>query len=291
MSDIDPRFERNIRLFGSNGQRRLKSAKVAVVGAGGLGSHVIQQLALLGVGELIVIDNEQISTTNKNRYIGTTHEDPVPGTDKVNVARRLVQSIDRTIAVKAINANLLSGPAFDAVRLASHVFGCVDADGPRFVLNDIASAYGLPLIDSATDVSEGRFGGRIVTNWDGKGCLFCLDELDQNAIQLFLENMEDRLNREAIYGIPKEALNQTGPSVVSVNGTIASLAVTEFMVGCTGMRAPVRFINYDGFAARISPRKQDTRPGCPYCSQWGIGEKADTNRYLRYLQRRTDPPA
>jgi molybdopterin/thiamine biosynthesis adenylyltransferase len=281
MSGIDPRFERNIRLFGTDGQRRLRSAHVAIVGAGGIGSHVIQQLALLGVGKIVVIDHEQISTTNKNRYIGATNEDPVPGTDKVNVARRLVQSIDPTTAVEAICDNLLSGSAFGAVRRSSHIFGCVDADGPRFVLNDIATAYGIPLIDSATDVSDGRFGGRIVTNWDGKGCLFCLDELDQNAVQIFLENSEERLNREAIYGIPNEALDQTGPSVVSVNGAVASLAVTEFMLGCTGMRAPVRFLNYDGLSARISPRKQDARPGCPYCSQWGIRDRADTNRYLQ----------
>ena len=74
------RFDRNILFFGKEGQKRLSNASVAVVGVGGLGTHVVQQLALLGVGGLVLIDSEELDDTNRNRYVGVRHDDPVPGT-------------------------------------------------------------------------------------------------------------------------------------------------------------------------------------------------------------------
>ena len=77
------RYNRNILFFGKAGQERLTSASVAVIGIGGLGSHVVQQLALLGIGKFILIDPEEIDKTNRNRYIGVRDDDPIPGTPKV----------------------------------------------------------------------------------------------------------------------------------------------------------------------------------------------------------------
>jgi molybdopterin-synthase adenylyltransferase len=275
------RFDRNIRLFGKEGQRRLRQAKVAVVGVGGLGSHVVQQLALLGVGGLYLVDGEQISTSNKNRYVGVRDDDPVPGTNKVDVALRLALSIDPSIKVVAIPNSLISAGAFSAVRNADYVFGCLDSDGPRFVLNDVSTAYAKPYLDLASDVVEGSFGGRAVFKTEAPGCLFCFGELDQAEIQAFLESPTDRLNREAAYGIDRAHLNQAGPSVVSINGVIASLAVTEFMIACTELGVPKQFINYQGERARCAERIFTARSGCPYCGQWNSGDRADTDRYLR----------
>jgi molybdopterin/thiamine biosynthesis adenylyltransferase len=275
------RFDRNICLFGAEGQERLRRSHVAVVGVGGLGSHVVQQLALLGVGALSVVDGEQISTSNKNRYIGVREDDPIPGTYKVDVASRMVRNIDSSIEVCKIPDGLISVDAFSAVRKADYVFGCLDNDGPRFVLNDVATAYAKPYLDLASDVVEGSFGGRLVFKTRAPGCLFCFGEFDQNEIRTFLEGPEDRLNREAAYGIDRAHLDQAGPSVVSVNGTIASLAVTEFMIACTGLGEPKQFINYRGEKALCAERIFATKLGCPYCGQWNSGDRADTDRYLR----------
>ena len=74
------RYDRNIRFFGKEGQERLAEVQVSVIGIGGLGTHVVQQLALLGVGKLTLIDSEDLDFTNLNRYIGVRYEDPIPGT-------------------------------------------------------------------------------------------------------------------------------------------------------------------------------------------------------------------
>jgi molybdopterin/thiamine biosynthesis adenylyltransferase len=275
------RFDRNIRMFGAEGQARLRQAHVTIVGVGGLGSHVVQQLALLGVGAISLIDHEQISKSNKNRYIGVKDSDPVPGTFKVDVASRMMRSIDPSIDVFEVPHSLMSSGAFSAVRKADYVFGCLDNDGPRFVLNDVTTAHAKPYLDLASDVVEGSFGGRVLIKTKYSGCLFCFGELDKTEVQSFLESPADRMNREAVYGIHRGHLDRAGPSVVSVNGTIASLAVTEFMIACTGMGEPKQFINYRGEKARCAERIFTAKPGCPYCGQWNFGDRADTDRYLR----------
>ena len=72
-----------MRFFGRDGQEKIAKTHVAIVGIGGLGTHVVQQLALLGIGQLTLVDNEEIDATNLNRYIGVRHSDPIPVTPKV----------------------------------------------------------------------------------------------------------------------------------------------------------------------------------------------------------------
>lgn len=276
------RFNRNILLFGKQGQKAIRDSSAIVYGAGGLGTHVIQQLALLGVERITVIDDEELTQSNKNRYIGAYHKDPVPGIAKVEIAKRLVLAIDPAIKFIGLRANVLSAIGFDAFPNSEVVLGCLDDDGPRFVLNALAAAYSKPYIDLASDVSNGRFGGRVITNWDGKGCLYCLDELDQFKIQSFLESTEERVLRESVYGIDNAALGTSGPSVVSVNGTIASIAVTEYMCAITGMRPAKKFLNYDGICGRVGTREQTPLPGCPYCSARG---QQDMSVFTKLLAR------
>jgi molybdopterin/thiamine biosynthesis adenylyltransferase len=283
MADMsfDARFDRNIRLFGSEGQLKLRKSHVVIVGAGGLGTQVAQQVSLLGVGTVSIIDDEELEASNRNRYVGVWHSDPTPGSRKIDLAARLISLIDPEIYVQRVFANVVSRAAFDVIKSADHVFGCLDDDGARFVLNDVATAYGKPYIDLASDVVDRTFGGRIIVNWDGSGCLYCLDELDQSAIHEFLESEAERKNRAEVYGVDRSLLGSVGPSVVSINGVIASLSITEYMVACTGMRSPHKFINYDGLATRVSVRKQLPRSSCPYCNQWGLGDRADVDRYWR----------
>jgi molybdopterin-synthase adenylyltransferase len=93
------RFDRNMRFFGEEGQNRLRNTTVALVGAGGLGSHVIQQLCMLGVGTLSIIDADVVDDTSRNRLIGAEPSDAAAGTLKVDVGERLAKSIDPTVGV------------------------------------------------------------------------------------------------------------------------------------------------------------------------------------------------
>ena len=70
----------------------------------------------------------------------------------------------------------------------------------------------------------------------------CLDVIDRKEAELELAGPDERQRRDEFYGIRRELLDQVGPSVVSINGIIASIAVTEFVVAVTGIRRPNRLL-------------------------------------------------
>jgi hypothetical protein len=282
MSD---RFTRQIPLFGEQGQRKLSAANVAVVGIGGLGSHVVQQLALLGVGRISMIDPQELADTDRNRSVVARYDDPVPGSLKLDLAERTVASIDPNIQVTRIPKSLISDDAFAAVLAADYVFGCLDSEGLRLVLNELTAAYELPLVDLASDVLPGdppAYGGRICVAWGGDGCLVCRAVLDLAEAQLDLSSPEARRDREALYGVKRSDLGRSGPSVVSVNGVVASLGVTEFMVAVTGIRAPKPLLTWYGHMARLTAPTETPVPDCHYCKVIrGKRDVADVQRYVR----------
>ena len=278
------RDDRNVRFFGQIGQDRLAAASVAVVGVGGLGTHVVQQLALLGVGRLVLIDPEQVEETNRNRYVGLRHSDPVPGLPKVTLGRRLAEEINPQVEVVAVSNCLRSESAFEAIIRCDYVFGCLDSDGPRLILNELCSAYAKPYFDLASDIIDdgARYGGRLCVVGSDGGCLVCYDELDLAAARVDLMSDEQRKDHAAIYGVPSDALGAFGPSVVSINGVIASLGVTEFMLMATGVpRPPRNRLKYHGARGIVTVVTGAPEPGCYYCSE--IRGKEDAAGVRRYF--------
>jgi hypothetical protein len=272
--------------FGQLGQQKIKTARVVAVGAGGLGTHAVQQLALLGVGRIGVIDSEELADSNRNRYVTARFDDPVPGTPKVEIAERLIKSIDPSILVDKISDSFVSEAGFDAIIAADFVFGGMDSEGARLVLNELCAAYERPYFDLASDVVPGErpaYGGRIsVSTWNGDGCLMCRGLIDIEEAQLDLAGPGARRDHDAIYGIKAAALGRSGPSVVSINGVVASLGVTEFMAAVTGLRAPKPVIMYYGHMGRVTTPVDPPADGCFYCkSVRGRRDAADVQRYLR----------
>ena len=283
MSALPARYDRNIRLFGEDGQRKLRATKVVIAGVGGLGSSLAQHMALLGAGQVALVDDEELDETNRNRFIGARHADPVPGGPKVVLAARHICEINPDVTVIPIQFNLVTPEAFAAIREADWVIGCFDDDGPRFILNELCAAYAKPYIDLASGVPEdGAYGGRVCVAIDGQGCLHCLDQLDLKDVRGYLATEEQRTREAAIYGVPVAALGRTGPSVSPINGVVASLAATEFMVAVTGMRAPTRLLEYRGQISKVVVNTDLPRPDCYYCKGLrGTGAAADVERYLK----------
>lgn len=283
MNALPERYDRNIRLFGEEGQRRLQEKRVTLVAVGGLGSPIAQHLALLGIGHVTPIEPQELDETNRNRFVGARHDDPVPGSPKASLAERMISEINPEVGVTGIRANLVSEEAFEAVKMADWVFGCFDHDGPRHILNELCAAYAKPYIDLASDIPEpGVYGGRVCIAWDGNGCLHCLDQLDQGDVRAYLSSESERKDIARIYGVPVEALGETGPSVASVNGVVAGLASVEFMAAVTRMRAPERLITYCGDLSIVTKSRDAPVPDCYYCKMIrGIGADADVERYLR----------
>jgi hypothetical protein len=266
---VEDRYSRHVQLFGVEGQERIARTMAAVVGLGGIGSHVVQQLAFLGVSGFLLIDGDDVSVSNLNRLVGASASDV--GARKVDVVENMITTIQTNASVIRAGQYFHLEDSPDGLDRVDVLFGCVDADPVRLELVRYASAYALPYIDLASDVAPGgEFGGRVVFAKDGIRCLSCLGELEQRELARARMTDQQRAADDEIYGVDRNALSNAGPSVVSINGVVASLAVTEFLVWKTRLREPKGYLNYRGDLGTVGTRADPPRTYCHYCmSLWG----------------------
>lgn len=142
----DTFFARQIAAFGSPFVAKLRSLRVAVIGAGGTGSSVITLLARAGVGELLIVDSDSLELSNLNRVRGVTAKDE--GQNKANLLKAYIDDIELPTKVCAIESKIdLNSAAIDILSTCDVVFGCTDDQIGRELLNAAAYVYALAYID------------------------------------------------------------------------------------------------------------------------------------------------
>ena len=282
------RFNRQILMFGEEGQEQIEKQIVGVAGGGGLGSQIGQALAYLGVRNFGVVDDDRLDETNMNREAGAFPADV--GRLKVEAVKEHILKINPEARVLAIPRNLRTQEALEFLTGCTHIFGGLDHDGPRLVLTELAAAYRIPLIDVATEIFPAKdgqpfdFGGRVVVARPGDYCLCCADQLNLELAKEELETPEVRAaRRKHGYGLGSDA---PSPSVFALNGILASAAVMEFLVMVTGIREPARHLTYKGMRGVITSRTDGRKPGCYFCEYvCGQREKINIWRYLLHEQQ------
>lgn len=281
------RYSRQELLFGREGQKKINETSVGIVGLGGTGSHVVQGLAYLGVKDFLLIDGDRIEETNLNRLIGGCETDIEKQTPKVEIAERLIRCIQPGAEITKIFDYLRSAEALKTLITRPYIFGCVDNEGARLILMEVAVAYDISFIDLATEiipVENGlpRYGGRVVISRPGDYCLNCAAQIDMEEAKQELETKEVKeLRKKHGYGIEEK----DAASVVSLNGVIANLAVTEFLTMVTGLREPNRLLTYYGEREEkniVNSRNYESKKDCYYCN-YLVGKREDANIF-RYVK-------
>ena len=143
---MDP-YSRTRLLLGDSAMEKLKNARVAVFGIGGVGGYVVEALARSGVGALDLIDHDTVSETNINRQILATRD--TIGMDKVTAAAERVAAIDPAIKVTAKKCFFLPETAgeFD-FSAYTYVVDAIDTVTGKLMLVEAAQAAGTPIISS-----------------------------------------------------------------------------------------------------------------------------------------------
>jgi molybdopterin/thiamine biosynthesis adenylyltransferase len=259
------RYSRQTALFGAEGQRKLESTAAAIIGQGGLGSHVSQQLSYLGLRRYGLVDHDVVDDTNLNRLVTATEADI--DRLKVEIGARAISAIQPDADIVLYPMAFEAAPAA-VITNADVVFSCVDEDLVRLAIAQRCAATGVPLFDLATDTGDDWFGGRVLFSGAGERCVSCMDLLDQAALRRATMNAGQRAEDARIYGVPADELEKTGPAVVSVNGVVASLAVTEYMKWRTEMSEPAALLTYRGDLGSVTRSIDTPRPDCFYCAAW-----------------------
>lgn len=256
-SDDDEDEDRQLLAIGAAAQKRLAEATIAVLGNSGGGSHVTQQLIHAGAGELIVIDPDVVEITNLRRLVGATIDDlnmPKPA-----IAVRTATAVRPTVKVTPFAEAFPSTTTIDALRRADLVIGCVDGWDVRDDLNTFAVRHRIPYIDigivvaGPTEHLGMRVGGQIAVVTPDGPCLRCMGLVTD-------ERVEASRRRRQGY-----AANESESQVVSLNGTVASEAVTTALMLLAGDQRIARRRRFAYPPGTLTEVTTERRLGCPAC--------------------------
>lgn len=281
---------RQTLLFGPEATAQLRRLKVAVVGAGGTGSATAMLLARLGVGHLVIVDDDIVETTNLNRLHGATQADADAKHTKVDVVARAINELG--LGVRAIPLRHWVGhqDCRDAMRSCDVIFGCTDDHDGRMFLNRFAYFYLIPGIDMGLAIQPREAGGfsemsgRVTVLAPGAPCLLCrgivdpVSARDEDLKRRRPEEYERRKQEAYVRGGGNPA-----PAVVTFTTETATMAVNELLQGLTAYRGG------DGWCwnrTRRFDQLKDRQPGadrdpeCPICSDMGYWGRGDLDPFL-----------
>lgn len=227
---------RHAQLFGQGTTSLLRRLAVAVVGCSGTGSIVIEQLARLGVGRLVIVDPDHVEEKNLNRVLNAIREDAYLERPKVEVAARAIAGMGFATEVKIVPDNLYTPGAVRAVAECDVVFGCMDGAEGRHLLSRVATYYSLPYFDVGVALEADGTGGvdevEGAVHYVQPGGSTLLDRGAYTLKQVEAEGLRRtnpkeyraRLRANYIQGVREDR-----PAVISVNMLFAASTVLEFL--------------------------------------------------------------
>jgi len=267
-------FDRQVRAFGVAGQRALEELNIAVVGLGGTGSIVTQQLAHLGVRSFILVDADTLEESNLNRVACAAPHDV--GSPKVEVAARAIERLRPSAHVTKVFGDIMRTSVAKRLCDADVIFGCTDSHGSRAVIQQLAYQYLIPCIDMGTTIvvsagSVSHIYGRVQLLAPGHACFTCGGLLDSNEVR---RDMMSAFERQADPYI--QGAHDPAPAVMSLNGTVSSLAVTMFLSVAAGVPSKGRHLLLNAMAPAIRTVRPVPHPSCFICSRKGSLSRGDS---------------
>ena len=262
---VTERFSRQ-SFLGEAGQAAIERCVVGVVGLGGGGSHIVQQLAHVGFMNYLVYDHDHCDDSNLNRQVTATEADVAAKTLKIEAARRRILNVRSEARIQPFTHRWQDHP--EPLRTCDLVFGCVDSFKERRELEVCCRRYLIPLIDIGMDLHEvgeqaPTMVGQVVLSLPGSPCMFCLGFLT-----------EEKLVREAA----KYGATGRRPQVVWPNGVLASTAVGVGIDLLTDWTRSLRGPVYLAYRGNLGTVEQDQRllcrkfGPCPHYSPDQVGD-------------------
>lgn len=188
-----------VSVWGAEAQTDFVRARVGIVGLGSVGSILSEALGRTGLQDITLIDHDIIEERNLDRTLGATPRDVIGKTPKVEVASRQLET-SHTAALLSVNpvvASIQSDDGFAQALDCDVILCCVDRPWPRHILNVLAYAHLIPVVDGGI-LARVREDGRLLhVDWrvhtvgPERACLYCLDALRRSDVALDREGKLD----------------------------------------------------------------------------------------------------
>lgn len=231
------RYDRQIRIFGKEGQRKMKRAAVLVAGAGGLGFPASVYLAAAGIGELRIVDSDVVELSNLNRQL--LHWDKDIGRKKAESAYEKLHQINPTIKIRVYDEEITEESISKMIESVDAVVDALDNFETRYVLNRACLRAGIPLFHGAVR----GLSGQATTIIPGKTpCLRCI--------------------------FPTAPPREVFPILGAVAGTIGTIQATEVVKYLTGVGSLLenKLLIYDASSMSFDLIEVRRDPSCPECA-------------------------
>ena len=252
------------------GQSRMRRATVGLIGVGGAGSIVADQLAHMGLGALVICERDVVGEVNLSRQEGAGPANL--GAPKADVTADVVRHANPTTDVRIIYERFPGDRSHQALREVDLIVSCVDSAAARHEINKFSRRYLVPVIDvGATIRRDGDrldlVAGHTIRVLPDGACLQC-EGLTTPALR----------DRELDgHDVPYwEGDGPPGaPQVMSVNGVLASVASTEVLRMIAGLTEDrqTRHWRYEALSGELYSR-EPIRPWCPVCGLRGRGDES-----------------
>jgi len=230
------RYIRQLPLFGREGQENLADATVFIAGAGGLGSPVATYLAVAGVGELILVDDDLVQESNLNRQF--LHATCNIGMKKVYSAAETLSALNPDLTINAIPERIISENVSRLTEDADILVDATDNFTARYLLNEVALEKGFPLVHGAVE----GFSGQITTIVPGETpCLACLFPHP-----------------------PPEGETPVIGATAGMIGSLQAMEVIKYLTG-SGRLLAGRLLIWDGLTGRSDYLTVSPRADCIVC--------------------------
>lgn len=206
------RYEKQ-SFLGETSQEIISRARIALVGLGGGGSHIAQQLTYIGFKKYLLLDHDRVEEKNLNRLVTATTKDATKGALKIAIFKRLIRSLHKDAEIEAFPCKWEEKT--DLLRCVDVVMSCVDTYATRRDLEAFCRRLLIPMIDIGIDVHKAPNGqphlaGQVILSMPGAPCLHCMGFLTEKNLA----------EEAAQYGAAGGR-----PQVVWPNGIVASTAV------------------------------------------------------------------
>lgn len=234
----DKRYARQIPLIGREGQARLADATVYIAGAGGLASPVATYLALAGVGELIMVDDDVVQESNLNRQF--LHATRNIGKKKVYSAAEKLSALNPDLTITACPERITRENSLNLAADADIIVDATDNFDTRYLLNETAIHLDIPLVHGAVEGFSGQMTMIIPGNTPCLSCLF----------------------RHP----PPQQQTQVLGATAGVIGSMQSLEVIKYLTGSDQLMTG-RLLIWDGLSGRIDYLAISPRTDCPVCHE------------------------
>ena len=233
--------DRNYILPFSNDMRNeLLQQSACVVGVSGTGSIVAEMLARLGIGCLILIDDDKIERKNLNRIINSTFNDAKKGTSKVEMMSNAIRKYRKDILINVLDSSICDSVAIETASDADIIFSCVDTYVGRLYCNLISQCSQIPLIDVGVGIPVSKDKNQKLDIIDVVGRIDYVKPDGPSLMDREVIKPEYLAREEHMKSDPKSAkllvergyikgVAEEAPAVISLNMRASSTAVNEYL--------------------------------------------------------------